>query len=62
MEVTPEFLLNLGTHGVLLLVIIWLLKTNGDLQARLNTVEDKLLNLLDRTDELGAQLEEANHK
>ncbi len=39
---TPSDILNLGTHGTLMLVIFWLLKSLGETSVRLTELGSKI--------------------
>lgn len=58
MDVNPEFLLNLGTHGVLLLVIVWQRIDMNRMQDRSNALETRLFDLLDKAERIIAQLDD----
>lgn len=45
MEINPIDLLNVGTHGVLTLVIIYLLRQNTALLAEIRRLTDALISL-----------------
>lgn len=58
MDLNPEFLLNLGTHGVLLLVIIWQRVDINRMQDRRVEMENRLFDLLDKAERIIAQLDD----
>ena len=60
--IEPTGLLNFGVSGVLLLVILWQIKLNGDLRARLNYLEDVLIGRIDNLEAQVVELKEPTRK